>query len=121
MIAHKSASTRGELLVQPEAYREFQQQAKLNDDAAGMLDLYPGGERCSHKVLKCPSQQEGRLSVLRAAFKFAHEERTRSLRRSEHAERRRTRQTKPSEQQMHADDDSDDEGSGELRAKMQSV
>ena len=83
VIAHKSRATRGELLVQPEAYREFRQQQELRDDAADESDLYTDTQaaHCSHKVLRCPSQKESRLSVLRAAFGYAHQQRVSQLRR----------------------------------------
>jgi hypothetical protein len=68
VIAHKSSATRNELLVQPEAYFEFQQQAHLNEAAGDDQSLYPSCQPCSHRVLGCPKQMANRLMVLRAAF-----------------------------------------------------
>lgn len=77
VIAHKSRATRGELLVHPQAYKEFQQQAHLHEDAGAATELYPCGSVCTHKFLKCPKQLASRMNELRAALGYAHEERQR--------------------------------------------
>jgi hypothetical protein len=72
VIAHKSSATRGELLVQPEAYKEFLQQAHLNDTATRVDELYANDAGESMEVLRCPSMKRGRVSMLRAALGYAH-------------------------------------------------
>ena len=78
VIAHRSAATRTELLVQPEAYGEFEQQKYINDEAAGEAELFACSHACPRNVLRCPRQKESRLTVLRAAFAFAEQERVRA-------------------------------------------
>jgi hypothetical protein len=76
VIAHVSDATRGQLLVEPAAYSEFQQQWLLNDRATHAGELYPRTFKCSRCVLKCPSQQSRRVSLLRAALGYAHRKQT---------------------------------------------
>lgn len=61
----------GQLLVEPLAYKEFQQQAKINSAAASVDQLYPPTLGSAPSVLRCPSQKKGRVSMLRAALGHA--------------------------------------------------
>lgn len=73
VIAHKSPATRGEMLVNPQAYPEFVQQAQLQVDASGEAELYCD-RSCAHQAfMQCPLQHDKRVSVLRSAFGFAKE------------------------------------------------
>jgi hypothetical protein len=63
--------------VQPEAYQEFRQQVELNEGAGAASELYGSSSKCSHRVLKCPSQVASRVTELQAALSFAQEERKR--------------------------------------------
>jgi hypothetical protein len=74
VIAHQSSATKGELLVAPAAYGEFQQQAALNDLARSASELYPPGAAAGRSVLCCPKRKAGRLNLVRAAFAYAHQE-----------------------------------------------
>jgi hypothetical protein len=73
IIAHQSSATRGELLVNSQAYGEFEQQSGLNDKACCAAELYPDCEaRCS--VMGCPKRKANRMKILQAAFAYAHVE-----------------------------------------------
>lgn len=61
----------GQLLVEPLAYKEFQQQASINSAATCAKQLYPRSLASTASVLRCPSQKKGRLSMLRAALGYA--------------------------------------------------
>lgn len=66
-----AASVQGQLLVEPCAYKEFQQQATINSAATGADDVYPRTLRSTQSVLRCPAQKKGRVSMLRAALGHA--------------------------------------------------
>lgn len=62
----------GQLLVEPCAYKEFQQQASINSAACSADGLYPRTLVSTPSVLRCPSQKKGRVSMLRAALGHAN-------------------------------------------------
>lgn len=78
VIAHVSSATCGSLLVEPEAYAEFQQQVNVNVDAGCDHELYPIGFRHSNNVMCLPCSKDKRISILRAAFAYAKENQNKS-------------------------------------------
>lgn len=78
VVAHVSSATRGALLVEPQAFAEFKQQANLNINASCHQELYSAGFENSSKVLNLPCNMDKRVSVLRKAFAYAYERQNRS-------------------------------------------
>lgn len=73
VIAHVSSATRGALLVEPDAYEEFQQQVHVNTNAGCDQELYPPGVRHSNNVMRLPCSKDRRIGILRASFAYAKE------------------------------------------------
>jgi hypothetical protein len=70
-VASLGSIMQGQLLVEPCAYKEFQQHCEINADACGVHELYPRTLVSTTSVLRCPSHKKARVSMLRAALGHA--------------------------------------------------
>ncbi|KAK9905596.1 hypothetical protein WJX75_002717 [Coccomyxa subellipsoidea] len=68
VIAHRSSATRGEMLVNSRAYRQFCHKARLYDAARCRGELFPNARSDHDKV---PVSHEDQMSTLRQVFQAA--------------------------------------------------